>query len=216
MYNESVINAQYENKSANHSCEKREELGPVRVGYVRVSTVEQNTIRQEVLMDEIGVTKLYIEKVSGKNTNREQLNEMLNFVREGDVLVVESFSRMARSTKDLLDIVDTLQSKGVQFISQKEAIDTTTPAGEFMLTVFAALSQFERKCMLERQAEGIAEAKKAGKYKGRKPIEVDQDRFVSLYKEWKAGNITAVAMQKDLGVTAPTFYRRVKEYEGRA
>ena len=81
------------------------------------------------------------------------------------------------------------------------------------MTIFAGLYQFERECTLERQAVGIAEAKKAGKYKGRKPIEVDKMKFTTLYTEWKAGKITAVAMQKALGVTPPTFYRRVKEYE---
>ena len=84
-----------------------------------------------------------------------------------------------------------------------------------MLTIFAGLYQFERESTLERQAEGIREAKKAGKYKGRKPIAVDWDKFGKLYTEWKAGKMTAVAMQKALSLTAPTFYRRVKEYEGK-
>ena len=188
----------------------------MKVGYVRVSTDEQKTIRQEVLMQELDVEKIYMDKATGKNANRRQLQDMLNFVREGDIVIVESYSRMARSTRDLLDIVETLKNKGVEFISKKEAIDTTTPAGRLMLTIFAGLYQFERECMLERQAEGIAEAKKAGKYKGRKPIEVDAVKFKALYPDWKAGKMTAVEMQKSLGITAPTFYRRVKEYEGRA
>ncbi len=140
---------------------------------------------------------------------------MLQFVREGDTVIVESYSRMTRSTRDLLDIVETLKNKGVEFISKKEAIDTTTPAGKLMLTVFAGLYQFERECMLERQAEGIKEAKKAGKYKGRKRIEVDKRVFKPIYDDWKAGKITAIRAQKILGLTAPTFYRRVKEYEGK-
>lgn len=188
----------------------------MKVGYVRVSTEEQNTIRQEVLMNELGVEKIYMDKISGKNTNRKQLQEMLNFIREGDVVIVESYSRLARSTRDLLDIVYALFNKGVEFISKKETIDTSTPAGRLILTIFAGIYQFERECMLERQAEGIAEAKKAGKYTGRKPLEVDQAKFKTLYCEWKAGKMTGVAMQKALGITAPTFYRRVKVYEGRA
>lgn len=187
----------------------------MKVGYVRVSTEEQNTIRQEVLMQELGVEKIFMDKASGKNTARRELQNMLQFVREGDTVIIESYSRLARSTRDLLDIVETLKSKGVEFISKKESIDTTTPAGRLMLTIFAGLYQFERECTLERQAEGIKEAKKAGKYKGRKPLEVDNLKFKMLYTEWKAGKITAVAMQKELGLTAPTFYRRVKEYEGR-
>lgn len=185
------------------------------VGYVRVSTLEQNTIRQEVLMQELGVERVFIDKASGKNTARRELQSMLNFVREGDTVIVESYSRLARSTRDLLDVVDTLKSKGVEFISRKESIDTTTPAGRLMLTIFAGLYEFERECTLERQAEGIAEAKKAGKYKGRKPLEVDALKFKTLYGEWKNGEITAVAMQKQLGLTPPTFYRRIKQYEGR-
>ena len=187
----------------------------MKVGYVRVSTEEQNTIRQEVLMQELGVDKIFIDKASGRDSAREGLREMLNFVREDDTVIVESYSRLARSARDLLDIVDTLKSKRVGFVSKKESFDTATPAGRLMMTVFAGLYQFERECMLERQREGIAEAKKAGKYKGRKPIEVDAAKFKKLYTEWKAGKITAVAMQKTLGLTAPTFYRRVKEYEGR-
>ena len=183
------------------------------VGYVRVSTEEQNTIRQEVLMQDLGVDQIFIDKASGKNTARRELQNMLAYVRVGDTVIVESYSRLARSTRDLLDIVETLKSKGVEFISKKESIDTCTPAGRLMLTIFAGLYQFERECTLERQAEGIVEAKKAGKYKGRKPIDVDAAKFKRLYDEWKAGRITAVAMQKALGLTAPTFYRRVKAYE---
>ena len=186
----------------------------VKVGYVRVSSLEQNTIRQEVLMDELGVDKIFIDKASGKDINRPQLKDMLKYVRDGDAVIVESYSRLARSTRDLLYIVETLRDKGVEFISKKELIDTTTPAGRLMLTIFAGLYQFERECTFERQAEGIAEAKKAGKYTGRKPIEVDEKMFEKLYGEWKAGKISAVAMQKALGLTASTFYRRVKAYEG--
>ena len=185
----------------------------MKVGYVRVSTEEQNTIRQEVLMRELGIERIFIDKASGKSAARRELQNMLNFVREGDSVVVESYSRLARSTRDLLDIVETLKDKGVEFVSKKEAIDTSTPAGRLMLTIFAGLYQFERECTLERQAEGIKEAKKAGKYKGRKPLEVDAGQFKARYDEWKAGKITAIAMQKQLGLTAPTFYRRVREFE---
>jgi len=185
----------------------------LKVGYVRMSTEEQNTVRQEVLMHDLQADKVYIDKASGKNKERLALQEMLNFVREGDTVIVESYSRLARSTRDLLDIVESLKTKGVNFISKKEAIDTSTPAGRLMLTIFAGLYQFERECILERQAEGIREAKKAGKYKGRKPINVDRLKFKILYNEWKSGKITAVNMQKQLNLTAPTFYRRVKEFE---
>lgn len=185
----------------------------MKVGYIRVSTEEQNTIRQEVLMQELGVDKVFIDKASGKSVQRKELQNMLSFVRDGDVVIVESYSRLARSTRDLLDIVETLKAKRVEFISKKENIDTSTPAGRLMLTIFAGLYQFERECTLERQAEGIREAKKAGKYKGRKSIEIDNIKFKALYDEWKSGKMTAVDMQKAMGLTPPTFYRRVRAYE---
>lgn len=213
-YNKSTINGYVNIKYKSDFNDTEKGAQSVKVGYVRVSTEDQNTIRQEVLMQELEVEKIFIDKASGKNTARRELQSMLNFVREGDTVIVESYSRLARSTKDLLDIVETLKYKGVEFISKKESIDTTTPAGRLMLTIFAGLYQFERESMLERQAEGIREAKKAGKYKGRKPIDVDASKFKTLYTEWKDGKITAVAMQKQLNLTAPTFYRRVKEYEG--
>ena len=185
----------------------------MKVGYVRVSTVDQNTGRQEVLMKELGVDKIYVDKQSGKNKERPQLQEMLNFVREGDVLVVESISRLARNVKDLLEIVDQLKQKGVVFISKKETIDTSTPAGEFMLTVFGALAQLERSYILERQAEGIALAKAQGKYNGRPRIEVDEDKFIEYYKDYQAGYLTGKGLCKKLGISLSTFHRRVKDYE---
>ena len=112
----------------------------MKVGYVRVSTEEQNTIRQEVLMAELGVEKIYIEKASGKNAERKELKAMMDYVREGDTVIVESISRFARSTKDLLTLVAELTAKSVEFVSMKESIDTTTPQGRFMLTVFGAMA----------------------------------------------------------------------------
>lgn len=101
----------------------------MKVGYVRISTREQNTARQDVLMEKLGVEKVYTDKLSGKNTERPELQKMMDFVREGDVVVVESFLRFARNLRDLLDLTETLEKKGVQFISQKERIDTSGPAG---------------------------------------------------------------------------------------
>ncbi|MCI8330220.1 MAG: recombinase family protein [Oscillibacter sp.] len=185
----------------------------MKIGYVRVSTAEQNTIRQEKLMEELGVERIYTDKASGKNKDRPELNNMLDFVREGDTVIVESFSRFARSAKDLLDLVDKLHRKGVEFISKKESIDTSTPQGKFMLTVFGALAELEREQILQRQAEGIAAAKEAGKYKGRKPIEVDETLFIEQYRAWKNGETAPKFICKKLGISHATFYRRVKDYE---
>lgn len=188
----------------------------MKVGYVRVSTDDQNTARQEVIMAELGVEKVYLEKVSGKSQKgREQLEAMLQYVREGDVVVAESISRIARNTKDLLDIVERLNEKGVDFISKKETIDTKTPTGKFMLVVFGAIAQLEREYMLDRQREGIEIARQNGKYKGRKPIAIDDAKFEAVYLSWKAGDVKGVEAMGELGLKSSTFYRRVRDWENK-
>ena len=179
------------------------------IGYVRVSTQEQNEARQNELMERLGVEKIFIDKMTGSNTKRPELQSMLDFVRKGDTVIVESISRFARNTRDLLNLVDTLVIKGVEFISQKEDIDTTSPAGKFMLTVFAAVSELERDYLLQRQKEGIEIAKQEGKYKGRKRIELNN--FNEIYKKWSQKEITGVQAMKKLGISKSTFYRRIKE-----
>ena len=183
----------------------------MKIGYIRVSTEEQNTARQEALLRELDVDEIFIDKASGKNTDRAAFKEMMAFVRAGDTVVVESISRIARNTRDLLFIVSELTEKGVEFVSLKENIDTTTPQGRFMLTVFGALAELERENILERQREGIEIAKSEGKYKGRKPIDYDEAQMKALCKKWRAGEITATAAMKELGLKPNTFYRRVKE-----
>ena len=131
----------------------------MKIGYIRVSTQEQNTMRQEVLMQELGVDEVYIDRLSGKNTDRPELKKMMDYVRKGDTVIVESISRFARNTRDLLVLIEKLTEKGVEFVSRKEAIDTTTPTGKFMLTVFGAVAELEREYILQRQREGIAIAK---------------------------------------------------------
>lgn len=185
----------------------------MKVGYIRVSTKEQNTARQDKLMEQLGVEKIFIDRQSGKNAQRPELKAMMSFVREGDTVIVSEIARFARNTRDLLNLIDELTKKGVQFESQKEKIDTTTPTGQFMLTVFAAVAQLEREYILSRQREGIAAAKERGEYRGRKPIEVDNNQFEQEYKLWKAGQITAVTAMKHLGLKPNTFYRRVQAYE---
>ena len=184
-----------------------------RIGYIRVSTQHQETARQQEIMRNYQVDRIFSEKLSGANTDRPQLKAMLDYVREGDTLYVESISRLGRSTKDLLNIIDTLTEKGVTLVSQKESIDTDTPTGKFMLTVFAALSQLEREQLKQRQREGIEIAKAQGKYTGRKPIPIDWDKFGKLYVEWKSKNITGRDFMRKMDLSANTFYRRVREYE---
>ena len=183
----------------------------MRVFYVRCSTIEQNEARQLKTAEEQNAEKVFVDKASGKNTDRAAFKEMMAFVRAGDTVVVESISRIARNTRDLLSIVSELTEKGVEFVSLKENIDTTTPQGRFMLTVFGALAELERENILERQREGIEIAKSEGKYKGRKPIDYDEAQMKALCKKWRAGEITATAAMKGLGLKPNTFYRRVKE-----
>ena len=183
----------------------------MKVFYVRCSTIEQNEARQMQMAKDHGAEKVFLDKASGKNTNREELNKMLEFVREGDVVITESISRIARNTKDLLSIVDELTEKKVEFVSLKESIDTSTPAGKFMLTVFGALAELELENNRQRQAEGIAIAKANGVYTGRKPQEIDEEKFIRMCQEWQKGERTAVSIKKEFGFSTPTFYKKARE-----
>ena len=183
----------------------------MKIGYIRVSTEEQNTARQEVLLRELGVDEVFIDKASGKNADRQELTRMMEYVRRGDTVIVESISRFARNTRDLLDLVERLTEKRVGFVSRKEAIDTTTPTGKFMLTVFGAVAELEREYILQRQREGIAIAKANGVYKGRKPIQ--RAAFETIVTQWQNGEMTAVEAQRRLELTPSTFYRKVRDYK---
>lgn len=172
------------------------------VGYARVSAADQNLDRQLTALGE--VDKLFQEKISGKNTDRDQLRAMLDYVRDGDTIRVKSPDRLARSTKDLLALVESVQDKGVsvEFVDNP-ALNTNTPQGEFMLTVLAAVAQLERKITLDRQAEGIIEAKRKGVYEKKPkltPEQVDQAR-----QRVEAGVPKAV-IARDLGVSRATLY----------
>lgn len=183
----------------------------MKVGYVRCSTIEQNEARQMKMMQEYNIEKIFVDKASGKNTDRKEFLAMMAYVRAGDSVTVESISRIARNTRDLLSIISALTEKGVEFVSLKENIDTSTPQGRFMLTVFGALAELERENILERQREGIEIAKAEGKYKGRKPVEINEAKFRAVCSRWRAGEITATAAMQAVGLKPNTFYRRVKE-----
>ena len=160
-------------------------------------------------MEELGAERGYLDRMSGKNTSRPALRQMLEFVREGDVVVVESISRFARNTRDLLELVEQLSGKGVEFISKKEAIDTMTPSGKFMLTIFGAVAELEREYLLQRQREGISIAKAQGAYKGRHRLErPDFDRIVQA---WRDGKLTEAEVLEKLKISKSTFYRRLRE-----
>ena len=139
----------------------------MKVQYVRCSTDHQSFLRQLEILKPYDIEKSFEEKISGKNLDRPRLQEMLEFVREGDTVYVSEFSRLARSTQDLLSIVSSLEKKGVTLVSCKEAVDTSTPTGRLMMTMIAALAEFERETINDRVRAGVAIAKAAGKYKGR-------------------------------------------------
>lgn len=183
----------------------------MNVAYIRVSTAEQNLERQRENLAPYNIERWFEEKVSGKDTHREQLKLMLGFVREGDTVYVNDFSRLSRSVSDLLNLVSDLSAKGVRLVSIKETFDTSTPTGKLMITLIGAINEFERQNMLERQREGIAIAKREGKYKGRKPLELEG--FEELYLLWKNGSISAVKAAEALSISRGTWYNKVIAYE---
>lgn len=182
------------------------------IAYVRVSSVDQNEQRQLDALEKYDIDEWFIEKASAKDTNRAKLNEMLKYARKGDTIHIHSFDRFARSTKNLLDLVEQLQVKGVELVSHKESIDTNTAVGKLMLTMIGAINEFERTNMLERQKEGIAIAKADGKYKGRNEIE-RPDNWNEIYNQWIVREITATKAMDLMGLKRNTFYKLVKEYK---
>ena len=178
----------------------------MNIAYVRVSTVDQNEARQIEALEKYGIERWYTEKISGKDANRPKLQEMLEYVREGDTVHIHDLSRLARSTADLLVIVDQLSKKGVHLVSNKENIDSSTPTGKLMLTMIGAINEFERTNILERTREGIAIAKREGVYKGRKPIDVPEN-WDEVTKSWRIGKITAREAMEQLSLKPNTFYR---------
>ena len=180
------------------------------VGYVRVSTVEQNEGRQIAALKPHQIEKWFIDKASGKNTDRPQFRAMLGYIREGDTVYVEDFSRLSRSVADLLNIIDEFKSKKVQLVSLKEQLDTTKPQGRLMVELLGAINEFERANILERQAEGIALAKQKGVYKGRKRIQ-KPDNWQDVYSRWKRREISGAQAMQETGLKRNTFYTFVKQ-----
>lgn len=186
----------------------------MKVGYVRVSSVLQNAGRQYEILKENGIDKLFEEKTSGKDCNRPVLNDMLDYVREGDTVYVTDYSRLARNVKDLLDIVEKLKAKNVNLISIKEGFDLDTPQGKLQLTILGAIYEFEREMIRERQLEGIALAKLKGKYKGRKRIQ-EPANMEHVVLKWLNKEITTTKAVEELGLSKSTFYRMSKKYKER-
>ncbi len=183
----------------------------MKIAYVRVSTAEQNEARQIEALQQHGIEKWFTEKISGKDANRPKLQEMLEFVREGDTIYIHDFSRLARSTKDLLEIVEQITAKKVNLVSNKENLDTSTPTGKLMLTMIAAINEFERQNLLERQKEGIEIAKREGKFKGGQVKQIDNAAFEAAYERYQKREINKTEFAALLKVSRPTLDKLLKE-----
>jgi len=179
-----------------------------RIGYARVSTTDQDLTAQLAALKEAGCTEIFEEKESGAKSDRPKLAELLKFVRRGDVVVITKLDRLARSTSDLLKIVDTLTEKQVGFkVLNNAALDTTSATGKLMLTVLAGVAEFERQIMLERQLDGIKLAKEAGKYTGRKATAQAQSAEIKSLLE---SGMTKQAVADRLKIGVASVYRHCK------
>ena len=183
----------------------------MKIAYVRVSSADQNEARQVEALKKYDIEKWFVEKVSGKDMNRPELQRLLEFAREGDTVYVKDFSRLARSTKDLLELVERFKEKNIHLVSLKENLDTSTATGKLMLTMIAAINEFERENILERQREGIALAKQRGAYKGRKAVQVKD--FGKYYDRYMRREYTKNELAEELNISRPTLDRLIKEYQ---
>lgn len=180
-----------------------------KFGYARVSTDKQCLDRQLDAFERYGVDMVYTEKMTGTKKDRPELTELISRLSEGDTVVVESLSRLSRSTKDLLELAELFGNKKVNLVSLKEQIDTTTPTGKFFFTVVSAFSQFERDLIVERTNEGLKAARARGRVGGRPKVNSEKiDKAIRLYKT-KEYSVKEI---KDLtGVSKSTLYKNLKE-----
>ena len=184
----------------------------MKIGYVRVSTVEQHEDRQMVAIKNWGAEKIFKDKLSGKNMEREGLKNMLDFIREGDTLCVLELSRLGRSLPDLIKITDELQKKKVSLVILKENIDTSTPTGRMIFYMLAVIAQFERETILERQREGIELAKLKHIYKGRQPRKLPEN-FDYYYSQWLARRMSRSQIARELKISRPVLLKLMRQYE---
>lgn len=184
----------------------------MRIGYARVSTADQNLDRQLDNLKAAGCDRVYQEKVTGTKSTRPEYQKMLDALRAGDVLVIDSFSRLSRSTKDLLDVVERLQSLGVQLVSLKEQLDTTTATGKLMLTMLSALSQFERDLIAERTRDGLKAAKARGRQGGRPSVGSPKDKAAAMAL-YDANTLSNKEIAAQVGVSIATLQRWISEHK---
>lgn len=185
------------------------------VGYARVSTIDQDYSLQVEQLEKYGCTKIFHEKESGKNVGRPELKKALEYLREGDKLIIYKIDRLARSTRDLHNIVHELEEKGIGVVFIKEQIDFSTPAGKLMFTMLGAIAEFERDLINERTKEGRERAREQGKHLGR-PSQPDKEvkRALKLYREREANGMSVSDIVKSTGVPRSTIYAKAKQEKG--
>lgn len=172
------------------------------IGYARISTADQNLEGQLDALSAAGAERIFSDTISGSTRKRPELDKMLDQLREGDVIVVAKYDRLARSLRDLLDLVETIKERGAGFRSLAEDIDTTTPAGRLVFHVFASMAQFERERISERTKEGLQAARKRGRIGGRPPaLTADQKAEVRRMRDEDGRSISAIARLFKVGET---------------
>ena len=184
--------------------------------------MKQDTGRQEMLLDRLGIKfdKQYIDKLSGKTTDRPQLVKMMKNLKAGDTLYCESISRLGRSLKDLIEIIENLVEKDVRVVILKEGIDTTTTTYKLLLGIFGSIAEMERETIQERVLQGIEHCKetgttKTGKWFGGQPKRAEDlpKDFKKYHERWESHEITAVEFTRLLEISRATLYRWIKLYE---
>ena len=180
----------------------------MKIGYARVSTNSQELHRQVDMLKNYGVEKIYQEKITGTKKDRPELNRMKDALRKGDVVVIESLSRLGRSTKDLLAIIEEWEKQGIKVVSLKEQIDTDTPTGKLLLTVLSAISQFERDIIVQRTTEGLKAARARGRSGGRP--KVDRKALEKAIKLYEANTHSIKEITEICGISQATLYRAIK------
>lgn len=176
-------------------------------GYARVSTEAQNLDRQLDVLEKYGVDMIYNEKMSGTKKNRPELTKLLDRITEGDTVVVESLSRLGRSTKDLIELTETFQSKGVNLVSLKESIDTNSPTGKLLFTLMSAIAQFERDVIADRTREGLKSARARGRTGGRP--RADPEQVKKAVKLYKTEQYSIKEIEELTGIKKSTLYRNL-------
>lgn len=176
-------------------------------GYARVSTEAQNLDRQLDALEKYGVDMIYNEKMSGTKKNRPELTKLLDRITEGDTVVVESLSRLGRSTKDLIELTETFQSKGVNLVSLKESIDTNSPTGKLLFTLMSAIAQFERDVIADRTREGLKAARARGRMGGRP--RADPEQVKKAVKLYKTEQYSIKEIEELTGIKKSTLYRNL-------